>query len=243
MEDNTPAPEKNETPVAPAPAPAPEPAPVPETPAPAPAEPKKDRCRTGFFDKVALAPFYLFALLLGWALASWIFAGDGFACPSWLRCLSLWAFFLGAVWTVAFRDRVARPAGYVAGFVVLFLFTAVFMPHGSLEERVARKALDAMVADWRAEGYDVSVESLAMEEGEDGAYLGTAMLRSGRQTFQVDLTAAGAETADGYSIRVEGLKAEENPRLAAIRELADRLPPPPAPVPPEDEPAPGAPAK
>ncbi len=132
----------------------------------------------------------------------------------------------------------------MAGFVVLFLFTAIFMPHGSLEERVAGKALDAMVAEWRAEGYDVSVESLVMDEQDDGSYLGTAMLRSGRQTFQVDLTAAGAETADGYAIKVEGLKAEENSRLAAIRELADRLPPPDAPaLPPEEEPAPDAAAK
>ena len=233
MEDTPDNTEKNE---APAPAETPAPA-APETPA-APA-PEKDRCRNGFFDKVALAPFYLFALVIGWALASWLFAGDGFACPSWLRCLALWVFVLGTVWTVAFRGRVAKPAGYVAGFVVLFLFTAIFMPHGSLEERVARKALDATVAEWRAEGYDVSVESLAMDEGDDGVWLGTALLRSGRQTFQVDLTAAGAETADGYAIKVEGLKAEENPRLAAIRELADRLPPPP----PEEEPAPAEPAK
>lgn len=252
MSDTTETPAVPETPAAPAPAEnaaSAAPAPVPETPAaatpaaeapapaaepaPAPAPAKaKDRTRTGFFDKVALAPFYLLALVLGWGVAS-LFAGEGFACPSWLRALSLWIFFFGAVWSVAFRARVARPAGYVAGCVVLFLLVALFMPHGTSEERTARQKLDAMVAEWRAEGYDVSVASLSMERQDDGAYLGTAMLRSGRQTFEFDLSARGAETADGYAITVEGLKPGENPRLAAIRELAGRLPPPPA----EDAPA------
>ncbi|MBQ3810624.1 MAG: hypothetical protein II839_07375 [Kiritimatiellae bacterium] len=209
-----------------------EPAPVPETPAPAPepapapAPEEKKRARTGLFDKVALAPFYLFALVVGWGVAS-LFAGDGFACPSWLRCLALWVFFLGAVWSVVFRDRVARPAGYVAGCVGLFLVVALFMPHGTTEERTARRMLDATVAEWRAEGYDVSVASFSTERQDDGSYLGTALLRSGDQVLQFDLTAR-VETANGYAIKVEGLKPEENPRLAHIRELADRLPPPDA---------------
>lgn len=212
---------------------------VPETPAPAPAAPapaeapaeEKKTCRTGFFDKVALAPFYLFALVVGWGVASF-FAGNGFACPSWLRCLSLWVFALGIVWTVAFRARVAKPVGYVAGFVLLFLLVAIFMPHGTFEERTARQKLDAAVAEWRAQGYDLSVASLAMEEQDDGSYAGRAMLRSGRQTFEFDLTAGGAETADGYAVKVGDLDPATNDRLAAILRLADRLPPPPA----EEEP-------
>lgn len=216
-----------------------EPAPVPETPAPAaPApEPEKKPCaRTGFFDKVALAPFYLFALVLGWGVAS-LFAGNGFACPSWLRCLALWVFFLGAVWSVVFRARVAKPAGYVAGCVALFFLVALFMPHGTAEERTARRTLAAMVSEWRAEGYDVSVACLALDEQDDGSYLGTALLRSGRQAFELDLKVYGADTDDGYAIKVEGLKPEENPRLAHIRELAGRLPPPEAEPEPEEAPA------
>ena len=240
MTDETETPAVPET-QAPAEAPA-EPAPAPEAPAPAPAPApaaKKEHSRTGFFDKVALAPFYLLALVLGWGVAS-LFAGDGFACPSWLRCLSLWVFVLGAVWSIVFRDRVAKPAGYVAGCVALFLLVAIFMPHGTTEERTAARMLDAMVADWRAEGYDVSVASLSMDEQDDGSFLGAAMLRSGRQTFEFELSARGVETADGYAIKVEGLKPEENPRLAHIRELAERLPPPdeaPAEEPAEEKPA------
>lgn len=234
-------PETPETPAVPeTPAPA-EPAPA-ETPAPAPAEApaeEKKPCRTGFFDKVALAPFYLFALVVGWGVASF-FAGNGFACPSWLRCLSLWVFVLGIVWTVAFRARVAKPVGYVAGFVLLFLLVAIFMPHGTFEERTARQKLDAAVAEWRAQGYDLSVASLAMEEQDDGSYAGRAMLRSGRQTFEFDLTAGGAETADGYAVKVGDLDPATNDRLAAILRLADRLPPPPAEEAPAEEPAPAA---
>ena len=209
-------------------------APAEPAPAPAPAPaPKKESARTGFFDKVALAPFYLFALVVGWGVAS-LFSGDGFACPSWLRCLALWVFFLGAVWSVVFRDRVAKPAGYVAGCVGLFLLVAIFMPHGTTEERTARRMLDAMVSEWRADGYDVSVASFSTDRQDDGSFLGAAMLSSGRQTFEFELTARGVETADGYAIKVEGLKPEENPRLAHIRELAVRLPPPDAEVPPPE---------
>ena len=229
-----------ETPAADAPA-APVPAaeaPSEPAPAEAPAE-KKDHSRTGFFDKVALAPFYLFALVIGWGVAS-SFAGNGFACPSWLRCLALWVFFRGAVWTVAFRARDAKPAGYVAGFVALFLLVAIFMPHGTFEERTARQKLDAAVAEWRAQGYDLSVASLAMEEQDDGSYAGRAMLRSGRQTFEFGLTAGGAETADGYAVRVGDLDPATNARLAAILQLAERLPPPPAEEAPAAESAPAA---
>ena len=234
MTDETETPAVPET-QAPADAPA-EHASVPETPAPAPEPapaPDKKSSRTGFFDKVALAPFYLFALVVGWGVAS-LFSGDGFACPSWLRCLALWVFVFGAVWSVAFRDRVARPAGYVAGCVGLFLLVAIFMPHGTAEERTARRMLDATVAEWRAEGYDVSVASFSTERQDDGSYLGTALLRSGEQVLRFDLTARGAETADGYAIKVEGLKPAENPRLAHVRELADRLPPPDAKDPPPE---------
>lgn len=233
MSDNT---ETTETPAVPEPpaapaAPAPTSAPAP-VPAPAPAKEAKEHARTGFFDKVALAPFYLFALVLGWGVAS-SFAGNGFACPSWLRCLALWVFVLGAVWTVAFRARVAKPVGYVAGFAALFLLVAIFMPHGTFEERTARQKLDAAVAEWRAQGYDLSVASLAMQEQDDGTYAGRALLRSGRQTFEFDLAAGGAETADGYAVKVGDLDPATNDRLAAILRLADRLPPPPA----EEEPA------
>ena len=228
----TPAVPETPAPAEPAPAETPAPAPAEPAPAPAPAAEEKKPSRTGFFDKVALAPFYLFALVVGWGVASF-FAGNGFACPSWLRCLSLWVFALGIVWTVAFRARVAKPVGYVAGFVLLFLLVAIFMPHGTFEERTARQKLDAAVADWRAQGYDLSVASLAMEEQDDGSYAGRAMLRSGRQTFEFDLTAGGAETADGYAVKVGDLDPATNDRLAAILRLADRLPPPPA----EEEPA------
>lgn len=227
----TPAVPETPAPAEPAPAEAPAPAPAEPAPAKAPAE-RKEPSRTGLFDKVALAPFYLFALVVGWGVASF-FAGNGFACPSWLRCLSLWVFALGVVWTVAFRARVAKPVGYVAGFVLLFLLVAIFMPHGTFEERTARQKLDAAVADWRAQGYDLSVASLAMEKQDDGSYAGRAMLRSGRQTFEFDLTAGGAETADGYAVKVGDLDPATNDRLAAILRLADRLPPPPA----EEEPA------
>ena len=101
-------------------------------------------------------------------------------------------------------------------------------------------AFEQVVADWRAEGYDVSVASLSMDEQDDGSFLGAAMLRSGRQTIEFELSARGVETADGYAIKVEGLKPEENPRLAHIRELAERLPPPdeaPAEEPAEEKPA------
>lgn len=209
-------------------------APAPAAPAPTPGDgtaADKKPAPSGFFDKVALAPFYLLALVVGWGVAS-TFSGTGFACPSWLRCLALWIFFLGAVWSVVFRARVARPAGYAVGCAVLFVLVALFLPHGSLEDRTARKKLDAMVAEWRAEGYDVRVESLALEEEDDGTLAGTALLRSGRQLFEFDVAAGGVETAEGYTIKVDGLKAAENPRLAAIRVLADRLPPPEAEDPP-----------
>ena len=142
-------------------------------------------------------------------------------------------FAFGIVWTVAFRARVAKPVGYVAGFVLLFLLVAIFMPHGTFEERTARQKLDAAVADWRAQGYDLSVASLAMEKQDDGSYAGRAMLRSGRQTFEFNLTAGGSETTDGYAVKVGDLDPATNDRLAAILRLADRLPPPPA----EEEPA------
>lgn len=225
----TPVPEN----VAPAPAPAPEapapaasaPAPAPEAPAAPAAAPEGKAAPSGFFDKVALAPFYLLALVVGWGVAS-LFSGNGFATPSWLRCLALWIFFLGAVWSVVFRARVARPAGYAVGCAVLFVLAALFLPHGSLEDRTARKKLDAMVAEWRAEGYDVRLESLALEEADDGTLAGTALLRSGRQLFEFDLAAGGSETERGFEIVVTGLDDGTNPRLAAIRTLAGRLPPP-----------------
>ena len=249
--ETTPVPE---TPVPETPAPA-EPAPAEPAPeAAAPAEPAACACGcgcadgksgpcdcdaqkaapSGFFDKVALAPFYLLALVVGWGVAS-LFSGNGFACPSWLRCLALWIFFLGAVWSVVFRARVARPAGYAVGCAALFVLVALFLPHGSLEERVASKALDAMVAENRAAGYDLSVASLSTEERDDGSYFGVALLRSGRQAFQIDFTVAKVQTPDSYTIKIVGLKAEENPRLAAIRELADRLPPPEAEEPPPSD--------
>ena len=232
MSDESETPPVPETPVSdlsasatPAPAPA---APAPSGPAPAAREgdvATSKAAPSGFFDKVALAPFYLLALVLGWGVASML-SGNGFATPSWLRCLALWVFFLGAVWSVVFRARVARPAGYAIGCAVLFVLSALFLPHGSLEERTARKKLDAMVADWRAAGYDVRVESLALEEQEDRSLAGTALLRSGRQLFEFDIAAAGAETASGFAIVVSGLDEAENDRLAAIRVLANRLPPP-----------------